>query len=495
MNLHRPGGSSKIKTPRPHLALNVFLCLLLVCAGLFAQQEPETEYKAREQKLLIDIPMTVAEITVANLVGNFYWRIWGPDSEAAYFTFDSMRNNLNPSAWHYERGLATDTFLVNQIFHPYAGGIYFASARSNNLNFYWSMLSPVFGSLQWEIMGEADKPATNDLITTAVSGIAMGEILHRLYLELDKGGMAGKIGATVLSPIDRITAAIRAYGPEEGPGKISDASLTFGFSWLYARFLESSEDTISWNTPSANIGLDLVYGNPYTAHSKTPFDQFDLNISLALAIPQLYNLSFITDGYLASWRLADDELNQASYGLTLHFDAFVTDKGFMDLKNGRENLSFNANSLDYTVKWRRVLNKSVGLSLKTHIGFSPWAVADYNGGVIKDDFNLFSFGGNVKFFLELQQIREDAKNGQALSFNLCFYDTWKVPKTSGFNNNTFFLASKIAYSLPFVGKFSFYAAENFLFLHCRPAGDAAADWPDITRWYNNAQLGIKVSFS
>jgi hypothetical protein len=486
----------------------------LVCTNLFAQQEAEdavsteitvskeidSKYKPREQNLLIDIPLTFGEIMFINLAGNMYWRLWGPDSEAAYFTAESIRRNLNPKAWGFETGQGGDTFLTNQFIHPYGGGLYFASARSNNINFYWSIFSSTIGSITWEALGETDTPSTNDFINTAAGGIAIGEILHRIFIELDKGEIGGKIGASILSPTDRITTAIRGYGPEKGPSKLSGSSMNFGFSWINASFFDDDEKITSWNTPAAFFGYDVVYNDPYTAQSHIPYDQFDLITSLTVAIPFIHNFTLITDGYLASWMLADDNVNQASDGITFHFDDYVTDKGFIDLNNGRENLSFNAISMDYSIKWRRqgisLFNKPFDFSLKTHLGFSPWAVTDYNGGVNRDDYNLYLLGCNVKLFMELRQTKEEdgTKNGHALSLSLCFYDTWNIPKTPGFDVNTIFLFSRAAYSFPLTARVSLYAADSFLLLHCHLAGDAGEDFPDITRWYNSAQIGIKVSF-
>jgi len=510
-----------MKTPRP--ALPVFLiCFLLACAGLYAQQAEEEnavsetnvsetevsisrKYKPREQKLYVDIPLAFGEIMLVNLAGNGYWRLWGPDSEAAYFTAASIRRNLNPRVWGFEMGQGGDTFLTNQFIHPYAGGLYFTSARSNNINFYWAILASTFGSISWEALGETDSPAASDLINTAFGGIVIGEILHRLYLEIDKGGIAGKIGSTILSPLDRITAAIRGYGPEEGPRKFRNSSFIFGSSWINAQFFDDDEKITYWNTPAAFIGFDIVYDDPYTAHSKTPFSQFDLNTSLTVTIPFIHNFIVIADGYLASWILADNDRDQASNGITLHFDDYVTDKGLIDLNNGRENLSFNANSLGYSVKWRRlgysIFNKPFALSMKTHVGFSPWAVTDYNGGINRDDYNLYLFGGSFKLFFELQQIKEESdvysgngiNNGQSLSLSFCFYDMLNLPRTPGFDVNTIFLFSKIAYSFPLTKKLSLYAADSFLLLHCR-LKNAGDEFPDITRWYNSVQLGLKISF-
>jgi len=503
-----------MKTPRP--ALIVFACFLLICTSLYAQEEEpkkEREYKPREQKLYIDIPMTIAEIMLINITGNIYWRLWGPDSEAAYFTADSIRRNLNPRVWGMEKGQGGDTFLVNQFFHPYAGGLYLASARSNNINYYWSILSSVFGTISWEALGERDSPALSDSINTALGGIVIGEVLHRLYIELDKGGIGGKIGASFLSPTDRLTAAVRGYGPDKSPSKFYDTALVLGFSWINAKFFDNFIEIASWNTPSAFVGVDLVYGDPYTAHSKTPFDQFDLITSLTISPQPFYNFTFITDGYLASWLIADNDADQASGGITIHFDDYVTDKGFMDMNNGRENLSFNANSLGYSVKWLRqdcnILDKPFVISLKTHLGFTPWAVTDYNGGIDKDDYNLYLFGGNIKLFFELRRKREEgggivasngggaasrgAKNGQVLALSLCFYDTWNIPNTPGFEVNTLFLNSMLSYSFPLTKKLSIYAADNFMLLYCRLFNNADIEFPDITRWYNSARIGIKIS--
>jgi len=514
-----------VKMTRLRKALLVFACFFLACAGLYSQQEADNslskdnvvsetdvsdtevstgrKYKPREQKLYIDIPLTFGEIMFANLMGNGYWRLWGPDSEAAYFTADSIRRNLNPRVWGFEIGQGGDTFIVNHFFHPYAGGMYFASARSNNFNFYWSILASIFGSISWEALGETDSPAASDLINTAFGGIVIGEIFHRLYIELDKGGIAGKIGATILSPPDRITAAIRGYGPEEGPRKFYNSFFTFGASWINAQFFENDEKVTYWNTPAAFIGFDIVYDDPYTAHSKTPFSQFDLKTYINVSFQPLYNFTFIADGYLVSWMLADNEQNQASNGLTFHFDDYVTDKRFMDLNNGRENLSFNANSLDYSIKWRRtgfsILNKPFAMSVKTHLGFSPWAVTDYNGGTDREDYNLYLFGGNFKMFFELLQVKEEDSvnngviNEQSLSLSLCFYNMWNIPKTPGFDVNTIFLFSKIAYSFPLTKRLSVYASDSILLLHCR-LKNAGGEFPDITRWYNSVQLGLKISF-
>ncbi|MDR0447508.1 MAG: DUF3943 domain-containing protein [Treponema sp.] len=523
--LHRPG-----KSP----ALLVFVCFLLACVSLSAQEEPvssvgaeeaaastmhdsppvssagtegrgsphetavsDSKYNPRERKIFIDIPLTIAEIMTVNLLGNFYWRLWGPDSEVAYFTIESIKSNLKPNIWTYEEGQGGDTFLTNNFIHPYAGGIYFASARSNNFSFYESILFSFFGSTSWEILGETLSPSFTDMINSSFCGIALGEVMHRLFRELDKKGTAGRIGATIVSPTDRITAAVRGYGPDESPSRIHSATAAYGLSWLNSRFFENNDVVTSWNVPTAFIDFDLVYEDPYTAQSMIPFEQFDLFMSLAVSVPLIYNFNVIASGYLASWCLADNYKNQISNGLTLHWDGYFTDKGsLLALNSGRENLNFNPSSLDYTLQWRRIFNKSE-FSLKTHLGFTPWAMANYNGGANRDDLNLYLMGGNFKLFMELQQMKDDGdggkKNGQALALNLCFFDTWRLHDSPHYDNNTLFLFSKITYSFPLTDRHSIYAANSFQLLYTRLLHDEGFEYPNIMRWHNNTQFGIKIT--
>jgi len=124
-------------------------------------------------------------------------------------------------------------------------------------------------------------------------------------------------------------------------------------------------------------------------------------------------------------------------------------------------------------------------------------VANYNdAGVNRDDYNLFLFGGNTKLFLELRQMKENnsTKNTQALDMSLCFYDGLKITRTPGPATNTFFLFSNISYSFPLTDKLSSYVADSFMLLHSNLTKDLGVTFPDITRWTNNVQLGLKISF-
>ena len=98
-----------------------------------------------------------------------------------------------------------DPFSINQIGHPYQGGIYFGVARSAGLGFWEAVPYSIAGSALWEIAGETSKPSINDYITTAVGGTFVGEALFRMASLLLEGGgetpgFWRELGAAVISP-------------------------------------------------------------------------------------------------------------------------------------------------------------------------------------------------------------------------------------------------------------------------------------------------------
>jgi hypothetical protein len=97
----------------------------------------------------------------------------------AQVTPDSIWENLT-GPWEWDR----DEYFTNQFGHPYQGSIYHAAARSNGFTFYQAMLFDVFGSVYWELFCETNTPSINDLISTTLGGAALGEMFHRLYLEI-----------------------------------------------------------------------------------------------------------------------------------------------------------------------------------------------------------------------------------------------------------------------------------------------------------------------
>jgi uncharacterized protein DUF3943 len=134
----------------------------------------------------------------------------------------------------FERNLKTtpvydkDPFSVNQIGHPYQGGVYYGFARSAGLEYWESLLYTLGGSFLWETYGETTPPSINDYVSTTVGGSFVGEALFRMAgLLLEGGGERPgfwrELGAALISPPtgfnrlvfgDRFTPVFPSRNPE-----------------------------------------------------------------------------------------------------------------------------------------------------------------------------------------------------------------------------------------------------------------------------------------
>jgi hypothetical protein len=73
-----------------------------------------------------------------------------------------------------------DKFIINQFAHPFHGSQYFNIARSNGYSFWESVPFAFAGSAMWEWFMENDPPAYNDLISTTLGGIMLGEMSNKM---------------------------------------------------------------------------------------------------------------------------------------------------------------------------------------------------------------------------------------------------------------------------------------------------------------------------
>lgn len=75
----------------------------------------------------------------------------------------------------------TNRFNTNYISHPFAGTLYYTTARANHLGVGESFGYAFAASLLWEYFGELrEEVSVNDAIVTPVSGFAIGEAFHQL---------------------------------------------------------------------------------------------------------------------------------------------------------------------------------------------------------------------------------------------------------------------------------------------------------------------------
>ena len=179
-----------------------------------------------------------------------------------------------------------DDFGVNQIGHPYQGNNYYNAGRAHGLSFWESAGITAFGSGTWEYFGETNHASVNDLINTTLGGIALGEVLHRTaWLVRDTRATGGhrtmtEIAATVIDPVTglmRFTTG-DASRVSEKPAEMVPSALAGIFA---AGVLWRGTDTAAFDAAGQPyLEMDLLYGDPTSSRSRTPYDAFAIVLRL-----------------------------------------------------------------------------------------------------------------------------------------------------------------------------------------------------------------------
>jgi len=238
------------------------------------------------------------------------WALVGPDT-----WWDNL---TNPWVWD------DDMFITNQFAHPYHGNMYFNSARSNGYGFGASSAFTATGSWTWEIFGETNPPAVNDMIMTTLGGMAFGEVTHRLALMLRDNTKRGsgrtwrEIGGFFIDPMGSFSRAtrgelgmVRENDPERLPSRFA-ITVSAGGQVVQNKIPGAGTDEIGQFVTSA----EMVYGNPFVDTVAKPFSTFraliDVATNNAFAIQRLNY-----EGALLGGKRRQGENEQGSHFLML----------------------------------------------------------------------------------------------------------------------------------------------------------------------------------
>jgi len=130
--------------------------------------------------------------------------------------WSSMKKNFI-SAYTLPPVIDHDFWYINYLGHPYQGGFYFNNLRSQGVDFRTSAVFCFGQSLIWEYLFESafEQPSIQDLISTPIAGVVVGELTHRATLRMRKNGFntLEKIVVCIINPSYAINNGFKINQP------------------------------------------------------------------------------------------------------------------------------------------------------------------------------------------------------------------------------------------------------------------------------------------
>jgi hypothetical protein len=249
-------------------------------------------------------------------------RIMGTDW--TFIGFQSVKENLKAGfIWDH------DDWAMNQWGHPIHGGQFFNAARSNGYDFWGSIPITLTGSMIWELFMENEHPSTNDIISTTVGGVYMGETAYRLSSMILDNSATGsertfrEIGAFFVNPIRGfnrfVTGKTGKVGltPEEWRPSYLGGQLTAGTNHI-ADGTDLSNSMLAYLLKGK-----FLYGDPFEdSADPEPFDYFTIRAALTLygRFPFIHEVT--GSGLLYGRKYDHGEDNRSLVGVFQDYDYF-----------------------------------------------------------------------------------------------------------------------------------------------------------------------------
>lgn len=261
----------------------------------------------------------------------------------------------------------TDSFKINQLYHPYQGAMYFGFGRSAGLSYWQSLLYSLFGSELWETAGEIDPPSFNDQIASGIGGTFLGEPLFRMAsLVLEGGGETPgfwrELGAACISPptgLNRLLFGERfdTIFPSHNPPTFT--RLRLGMSATANQSDNSPAKT--YDRPQATVDFLMAYGLPgkpgYTYDR--PFDYFNFEFAAGSGRNSFENI--MSRGLLYGTAYERGESYRGVWGLYGSYD-YISPEFF--------RVSSTAVSLGTTAQWWMIPSVALQYTALGGVGYA-----------------------------------------------------------------------------------------------------------------------------
>lgn len=332
----------------------------LLVWGMAAAQESVSSAKAKGPSFW-QAASGVAAVNGLTWFYNWHVQRWSWANVGTQSWWENLRGGF---------GWDDDVFGANQLAHPYHGSLYFNAARSSGYGFWGSTPFVAAGSLTWELFTETVRPSTNDLITTTLGGIALGEVSHRLseLLTSNRSVTAGRqFGAFVVSPVSRAQSLI--HGTNRGRsfrGPESSAALV--------AIGQRRDAGFSGGAPTGSrpfVGLTFQYGSVFEESLSRPYDAFEFSLYLS-PNEQVVLTHVSVSGFLARQPLARWRKGQLLAGLFQHYD-------YDDLPFIRSS----SQSLSGALLYRQTAGTRMHADLGLHLELVPLGTVSSEYGLVR----------------------------------------------------------------------------------------------------------------
>lgn len=307
----------------------------------------------------------------------------------AYVDFSTWSHNLK-----YGFEWDGDRFYTNFLEHPTAGTGYYNAARSNGMNLWESAPMVLAGSMMFEFFGEVNRPAANDVFTTTLGGISLGETLYRvssLVLDNQDTGASRVLreaGALVLNPVRGLNRLMFGHMTSVGPNSFDRSPRYLSMSLKVGARRVASGPSLENGVTDDFVGFEMDYGDPLEGELKKPFDAFALDAHLhPWKVSLLGGLRVLGNLYGAS-------LERAQHGHARHKFMVSLDYEFTENSAYR----FAQHSIDVGV-WSR-WEASETWSVRTNVAVEVVPFGAVSHDVFSERSYDYGFGGG--FLLEAQ---------------------------------------------------------------------------------------------
>lgn len=302
--------------------------------------------------------------------------------------FNSWKHNIE-AGWEWD----IDRFAVNYFFHPYAGSMYFNSARANGYSFYESIPFAFLGSIEWEYFFENTQPSYNDFINTPISEIFLEEIFYRLgpnILDDQTSGIERILRETAVAIItptrffSRLLKGELARSSSEEIYQKEPLNVTLAAG--YHRINEGI--ALEKGSNSFNFTVHLDYGNPFEKRSRKPFDFFKVRTDFDFGVGRKL-ISLIT-GY------------GILFGQNIQFGNMEMLVGFFQHMNFFDNKTFELGSIAFGpgLASKLTVGKNSSLYTNLHVGVVPFGGLSNRFGPDTTQVKDYNYAGGAEVKLE-----------------------------------------------------------------------------------------------